>query len=55
MENDTLAQFLAEISRLQEAATLLGELWNEMGPYDSKFNSSLMAKIRRHFRFDDSE
>ncbi len=50
-----LPDFLEELAHLQEAESILDALWCEIGPYDNRFSSEVVNRLRRHFKFDDSE
>ena len=46
---------VAEIEHLKDAEELLIQVWTETGPYGTKFSPELAEKIRKFFKFDDSE
>jgi len=50
-----LSEFKDEITRLEEAETLLERVYLELGPYNHILSDDLKGEINDHFKFDDSE
>lgn len=54
-----LQEFLNEIYKLQNAHTLLEQIWLELDPYykdaHRKISEETWSKVREYFKFDDSE
>lgn len=49
-------EFLAEISKLQDAAKLLEDIYSQVGPYNNgTIDDKTISKMQKYFNFDDSE
>ena len=59
---ENMDKLMEELTRLQEAYELLGEVYSEIGPYGFDYNGEktyvsdeLRRKLNRFFDFDDNE
>lgn len=57
MEFRAIGQLKAELDKLEEAKSILDEIWAIGGPYQPKIEipCELMRRIQRFYDFDDSE
>lgn len=43
------------IDRVEETNDLLADVWVEIGAYNNGLSEELNKRLRRHFRYNDSE
>lgn len=63
IKTDALDALVRDVNYLKYARQLLGEVWDELGPYglpertvnDRVISMELVNKLQRFFNFDDSE